>query len=222
MTPNLQLCIQESAHLLSSLFPEEDWVLFLDDNLLGFTKGYSTIPFENFSVAYYDTEDLKTFAIKYGTKKLSETDICSRVDDYLNQTSLESVLAMLGDDCPVLKQLSGQDFLTPYACSDKDYFQLSRGEFFELADRLKQIHKAQEETAQTLVALAAAIRVFGSAKSPTHQEIELLCGIATNQAGRAYSALELTHEINHGLFDRRNDQLHDLSHNNEVKYEKAN
>ncbi len=49
MNRNMSLCIDNSAKLLATVFPGQNWAWFLSKNLHGLTEGYPTIPFDNSS-----------------------------------------------------------------------------------------------------------------------------------------------------------------------------
>lgn len=210
MSHNIHLGLEYGGRFLEQLYPGVNWVWFLSKNMHGLTEGYPTIRFDNSSVAVaYDLEDLKAFAFAYGAGKFSKENISGYADAYLNQLELEDMASRLGHSFDRHSYLSS-DFMSAEATNDKDYFQLSSGEFFAMTERLEEILSIQEETAQALVTLATTVRAFKTPGTATSSEIDALCGIATTHARHAYDACDLLADLNQALADRCKHELKQL------------
>lgn len=204
MNRNMSLCIDNSAKLLATVFPGQNWAWFLSKNLHGLTEGYPTIPFDNSSEDIaYDLKDLKQFALAYGKGSLTEEQINQLAKSYLDQLDL---LCMLGEiDRSRMPTSSRTDnFLSENASEDRDYFSISSGEYWALTELLDEVLNTQEEVAQALVTLGTTFKVFGTEGTPTAEEIDAIKGVATSHAGRAYGAYEQLAMICQALADEHN------------------
>lgn len=204
MSQNPSFCIDNSAKLLASIFPGENWAWFLSKNLHGLTEGYSTIPFDNSSESVaYDLKDLKNFALAYGNGSVTEKQIDQRATGHIEK--LEVMYMLNAIEHRRLPTSSRSDnFLSENATEDRDYFPISYGEYWALTELLQEVLETQEEVAQALVTLGTTFKVFGTEGTPTAEEIDAIKGLATSHAGRAYGAYEQLAMISQALADEHN------------------
>lgn len=204
MNQNMSFCIDNSAKLLSSIFPGENWAWFLSKNLHGLTDGYPTIPFDNSSDSVaYDFKDLKNFALTYGNGSITEEQINQHATNYAQQFDLLYMLSEI-DRSRMPTNSRTDNFLSENASEDRDYFSISSGEYWALTELLDEVLNTQEEVAQALVTLGTTFKVLGTEGTPTAEEIDAIKGLATSHAGRAYGAYEQLAMISQALADEHN------------------
>ena len=204
MNQNCSLCIDNSAKLLSSVFPGENWAWFLSKNLHGLTEGYPTIPFDNSSEEIaYDLKDLKQFALAYGNGSLTEEQIDQSVTSHLEKLE---VMYMLNEIERSRMPTSSRtdNFLSENATEDRGYFSISSGEYFAMIELLSEILDKQETTAQALITLGAAFKLLGTEGGLSADEIDAFKGVACSHAGEAYLAYENIAQLNAALMDEHN------------------
>jgi len=204
MSQNPSFCIDNSAKLLASIFPGENWAWFLSKNLHGLTEGYSTIPFDNSSESVaYDLKALKSFALAYGSGRVTEEQIDQHATSHIDK--LEAMYMLNEIEHRHLPTSSRSDnFLSENATEDRDYFSISYGEYWALTELLDEVLNTQEEVAQALVTLGTTFKVFATEGTPTADEIDAIKGVATSHAGRAYNAYEQLAMISQALADEHN------------------
>ena len=204
MTQNPSFCIDNSAKLLASIFPGENWAWFLSKNLHGLTEGYSTIPFDNSSESVaYDLKDLKNFALAYGNGSVTEEQIDQRATSYIDELELRYMLDEI-DRSRMPTSSRTDNFLSSNATEDRDYFSISSGEYFAMIELLSEILDKQETTAQALVTLGAAFKLLGTEGGLSADEIDAIKGVACSHAGEAYLAYENIAQLNAALMDEHN------------------
>lgn len=83
------LNIPYAANALNSVFPDENWELFLTKNMHGLTSGYSLIPFHDYANQInYELTDLQNFAIEYGMGKYSSSEVASLLNSHMKHLAL--------------------------------------------------------------------------------------------------------------------------------------
>lgn len=195
MKANHLISVDHSALLLTKVFPDEDWNIFLAKNICGQIHQDQQIPFVTLrKLVYFNTRDLRAFAVRHGARKTSKREVNRLVDAYLDDIDLfelwESVDSLF--DPSLLNKVAGIHGCKPAKADGLQLSKLGCREFLTRIDKTRDVHR---DTAKALTALAFSLGEPGFPSEWTNTNVEACRQLLIHQAKQSCNAHTLLSEL---------------------------